>query len=690
MKIATLRYRSFAHISLLLFIFCFCCLVSYSQNPGEWMWIHGSNFSNNAGNFGTQGVPAPTNEPPAIYEPCEFTDHNGNFWFYGGLDAQYSTGAHNDLWRFNTTTKEWTWMTGTHALGDAGNYGVMGVPSATNRPPSRSWAAQSWVDAAGNFWMIGGMSPGTTTDNALWKYDISTNQWTWMKGNQVTRWGIRGVPDTANNPQYSLEDAGAWTDNAGDLWLYSSNGALSKYNITTNTWTWMKGDTSFNSSTYLAKGVEDSINNPASSGTYCRWKDNSGRFWLYGAGYTNALWRFNPVTNNWAMMKGDTLSGYAHYGTKCVSAPDNVPSSRSEDRVAWTDGNGNLWMCGGGGVYNDLWMYSIANNEWTWVSGDNFINPPGNWGALNVSSPTNKPSGRMGTVSWSNGACLLYLYGGCDGGYQNFYNDLWVYNIDPACGGGGCLQTIPTANFIASDTIGCSESGMCINFSDQSTGNPTSWKWYFPGATPDSSSLQNPDSICYYNIGTYAVTLIVTNSGGTDTLTISPRVTLSNPPSPPSITVIGGDTLVSSYGYLYQWYLNGFPIGGATDSFYIAHQGGTYSVRITDNLGCGSISNGVLITAANQINGKGEPEVYPNPANKSFTIGNLPRGINSFISIYNVLGENMVDLQSEKHSEISIDVSNFAAGIYFLHITDKDPAGAGFIKKVVVAGDGLK
>src|SRR5690242_16901790 len=101
-------------ILLLTFAFSFYFVFSYSQNPGEWMWIHGSNTINSTGNFGTQGVPSPTNEPPALYEPCEWTDLTGKFWLYGG---EGSAGG-NDLWRYDPATNEWTWMTGTNAFSD--------------------------------------------------------------------------------------------------------------------------------------------------------------------------------------------------------------------------------------------------------------------------------------------------------------------------------------------------------------------------------------------------------------------------------------------------------------------------------------------------------------------------------------------------------------------------------------------
>ncbi len=61
--------------------------------------------------------------------------------------------------------------------------------------------------------------------------------------------------------------------------------------------------------------------------------------------------------------------------------------------------------------------------------------------------------------------------------------------------------------------------GGSVNFTDQSTSSPTGWQWTFAGATPASSSQQNPSNIVYNSAGCYAVTLVATNSFGSNTET---------------------------------------------------------------------------------------------------------------------------------------------------------------------------
>jgi hypothetical protein len=56
-------------------------------------------------------------------------------------------------------------------------------------------------------------------------------------------------------------------------------------------------------------------------------------------------------------------------------------------------------------------------------------------------------------------------------------------------------------------------SGSTVQFTDTSTGSPTSWLWNFGDAT--TSTLQNPTKT-YSTPGSYTVTLTATNAGGSD------------------------------------------------------------------------------------------------------------------------------------------------------------------------------
>ena len=62
--------------------------------------------------------------------------------------------------------------------------------------------------------------------------------------------------------------------------------------------------------------------------------------------------------------------------------------------------------------------------------------------------------------------------------------------------------------------------GQSISFTDTSEGMVSSWSWTFEGATPSTSTLQNPTGITYNTPGDYSVTLTVTSpNGNVDTMT---------------------------------------------------------------------------------------------------------------------------------------------------------------------------
>jgi hypothetical protein len=68
-----------------------------------------------------------------------WTDSSGNLWLFGGWDYG-STNTFvilNDFWRFDLTSKGWTWMGGSRTVPSAsdtcqpGVCGTLGVASAT-------------------------------------------------------------------------------------------------------------------------------------------------------------------------------------------------------------------------------------------------------------------------------------------------------------------------------------------------------------------------------------------------------------------------------------------------------------------------------------------------------------------------------------------------------------------------------
>ncbi|NLP19197.1 MAG: PKD domain-containing protein, partial [Bacteroidales bacterium] len=87
-------------------------------------------------------------------------------------------------------------------------------------------------------------------------------------------------------------------------------------------------------------------------------------------------------------------------------------------------------------------------------------------------------------------------------------------------------EVAPVADFVGNPTTVV--VGGTVNFTDQSTNNPTSWEWTFDGGTPPSltgPTAQNP-TITYNTAGTYTVTMTATNAAGSDTKTRTDYITV--------------------------------------------------------------------------------------------------------------------------------------------------------------------
>lgn len=516
----------------------FVCLSAYAAlvlpataqtiAPNEWTWMGGnqtvqSNYWQ-PGVYGTLGTPALANIPGGRDSGSTWADSSGNLWLFGGegVDANGNYGQLNDLWKFNPSTQQWTWIAGSNTVpascagsttipcGQPGVYGTLGSADANNIPGGRN-SASFWTDSSGNFWLFGGygfdanQKSGELSD--LWQFNASTRQWTWIGGKnavgpfggQAGVYGILGSSALANAPG-GRDSATTWIDKSGQLWMYGGEGFdgqgnfghlddLWDFNPATGQWTWISGNSTAPSvcladasntnlcgwpAVYGSIGVPAIGIGPGSRVGAVGWTDKDGNLWLFG-GFGNVfwgnsafspidqydLWKFNTSTKQWAWMSGNStnicingfpqqLCGqYGDYGTQGTPSIANIAPSRDK-ASAWSDSNGNLWLFGGeqlettggsgpGALCNDVWVYDTPANEWAWMNGADrsiysCMNAWPSFGVLGTPSATSTPSGRFGAATWTDASGNLWLFGGL-GWESNLYdlNDLWVYEpVAPA------------------------------------------------------------------------------------------------------------------------------------------------------------------------------------------------------------------------------------------------------------------
>jgi N-acetylneuraminic acid mutarotase len=356
-------------------------LWEYTPGTGEWTWMAGSSTGGAAGSYGTQGQPGGT--PGARTLATAWVDAAGNLWLFGGQgdDASGTSGSLNDLWKYSTTSNQWTWVAGASSAWASGDMPPNGMPGGRS-------GAVGWVDASGDFWLFGGSGPlGLTND--LWQYVPGTGAWTLVSGSQTSPgssgvYGMQGTAAMGNTPG-SRTQAVAATDASGNLWLFGGSGFAS----------------------------------------------------IGGSGLLNDLWEFSPSTQLWAWMGGwKSINGAGVYGTRSTTDV-NDPGARYA-ASAVSDASGNLWLFGGVGYdingkqgpLNDLWEYDTATGKWIWMGGAQISGAAGIYGTLGAGAAGDGPGARSVAVSWMDGTGTLWLFGGqglAASGTVGLLNDLWQF-----------------------------------------------------------------------------------------------------------------------------------------------------------------------------------------------------------------------------------------------------------------------
>lgn len=156
----------------------------------------------------------------------------------------------------------------------------------------------------------------------------------------------------------------------------------------------------------------------------------------------------------------------------------------------------------------------------------------------------------------------------------------------------------PVANFTGTPLAGCPP--LIVQFTDQSTGNPTSWHWQLGNLA--TSSQQNPAATYFYP-GVYTVTLTATNAQGSNTIVKTQYITVYDTPRVninanirtgckpllvnfSDITDPGSGTAVA-----WQWDFGDGNISTQQNPSHTYTASGTYniSLKVTNSFGCSKV-----------------------------------------------------------------------------------------------------
>lgn len=435
------------------------------QSLTNWTWESGSQTANTLGYYDTasKGAATTTSQPSARSAAMSWKDPSGQFWVFSGA------GAVNDMWKFNTTSLQWTWISGNSSTTNsvAGTYPVTSGTAGANYIPGQRNLGATWVDSSGNLWMFGGY--GTDGNgvigymNDMWSFSPATNWWTWEGGSKgagslagAPNWGTQGVASSSNQPNPRSSTA-TWTDASGNFYMFGGEGYLNgttamhndlwQYNPATKLWTWINGSQSTNvAGSYGTAGVATSTNLPGARQSATTWA-YGGFFWMFGGigidasggmGELNDLWKYDLSTKLWTWVGGsNVINAIGNYGTNNVAASTNQPGARY-GAASWVDTSGNLWIFGGYGInatgtpvnLNDIWKYQISTNQWVWFNGSYNGNSPGYYGTLSTLSSSNIPGSRYYSARWTDSSGNFWMYGGSgldSTGSNGNLGDVWKF-----------------------------------------------------------------------------------------------------------------------------------------------------------------------------------------------------------------------------------------------------------------------
>jgi hypothetical protein len=299
--------------------------------------------------------------------------------------------------------------------------------------------------------------------------DFGHNDWTWMDGSdQQNQTGTyTPLSETITTPVVNTSTPGGvrypatWTDNDGNLWMFSGYGYSCPGSTTCDPdtgpepwwyqelWAYVGSGLRYYGGSYSASWNYLGLAPVPGRWGAVTWTDpTTGYLWLFGGQdqsteFLNDMWYCNCVVNGtnqptWTYIT--TPAGGANqagvYGTKGTAAATNIPGGRW-GATARLDASGNLWLFGGygydstgaTGLLNDLWEFS--GGEWMWVSGSNLANAAGVYGTLGTPSASVFPGGRQASSSWIDSSGNFWLFGGYNlspTGQPTAFNDLWEFS----------------------------------------------------------------------------------------------------------------------------------------------------------------------------------------------------------------------------------------------------------------------
>lgn len=500
----------------------------------------------------------------------------------------------------------------------------------------------------------GRLALGTFTKD-FWSWDQSNNVWT-----QLADVGGVSGPLRTDAVGFSIGNKG-----------YIGTGNSSTGNYLNDFWEFDPTNNSWIQKTNFPGGIRTyavgfAIGNKGYIGTGAsNWNTNNNDFYEYDPNFDSWVQKasFPGAGNGRSGAIGFSINslGYLGTGYSCATSACNTPNIDfwSYDPItdSWTQRQsfaggprsyafgfsiGDYGYVGGGyditnySFHQDFWEYNPQND--TWLNRTPYQNLAGNAVGFSICDKGYVGTGKNGTTNFNNFVQYTPQH--------------------------------PPVSYISTNPNSICE-GLCLNFTDSSTNNPTSWLWNFPGGSPTASTNQNPTNVCFDSAGTYTISL--TTSNGNCSSVANQVLTVNPNPSIPTI-IENADTLVCSVsGAHYMWYKDGLLFIDTTENKLIINssQNGIWQVIVFNSSGCSSASldYSSTVNIQNILTDK-VLLVHPNPSQGPINI-QVSTIANCNLTISNLFGEILFisDINSGNNTrQISADLSAMRNGVYLIQL----------------------
>lgn len=201
-------------------------LWSFDVATAWWTTLHISKTQS----FGTQGVPSSTTFPGVKYwHACAMSPFDNQFYLFGGWAGTGSL-RENNMWSYNFSLKQWTFLKGNSAPGTYTTYGVsagVGIEAPSNLPAGRQMHSLNAMTSTASFIMFAGSTyyPTYVLLNDLWRYNCTSNNWALLSGSITASvspvvYGTTGVFSSTSVPAGVWGHATSFSPNTDLLYVF--------------------------------------------------------------------------------------------------------------------------------------------------------------------------------------------------------------------------------------------------------------------------------------------------------------------------------------------------------------------------------------------------------------------------------------------------------------------------------------